>query len=290
MSLQIGGIAVQVAGANPGVAAQIHTLGQEFQIIDTIIKYLKDTVGIGSLEDFAYMFAKEEDVPPLVAKLSLGDAEPLQIARLRRAWLAVKAAQTESRAVAQADGDFDQLLNTKELDAMVAAFWKRYRIILPADIQGSDLLHSRLGRELKTRLLSVRPIWKVQTLLHQMTKDKSRVEVAPHLLFVHDTDGNDSNVRTFIRYLLKLRSLCFGYAVVGCRPVVGADSKPTEAYGSYPTEYVEVPLDTVMRYFPARRSVLTRLRRSARPQHCRGSQHVMRPTGPHGWSSCGPPT
>ena len=110
------------------------------------------------------------------------------------------------------------------------------------------------GRELNIRLLSARPISKVATQLHQMLADKKTNLTPPTSSMNEDeiAEDPDKGQMTVAKYLLKMRTLCQGYAEVGAKPVPRCPSPETR--GSATIDFVERPMDVTKNTFTGRRS------------------------------------
>ena len=247
-ALEVAGVEVRVPKADNGAgSAQLVKLCEQFQIGEQVCKHFVEVLRLNSLEDFAHLFAGEDEVSSLIQKVGLAEeVAPLQISRVRRAWQAIKDAVGEAaklKAKEADDPDLDALLPKPDLDKAWSNFWKRYHQAIPVSVGPSDQLLSRLLRELHLRLLSVRPICKVQTQMHQITNDKPKdhQQGSSH-------DGAAEGPKSVARYLHKLRTLCLAYAIAGARLLPNVAAKD-EFRTSDPTDFVEAPLDTLMGYF-----------------------------------------
>ena len=225
----------------PGPAGDANIFAEmasSFSLDERVTKYLGETLKLESLHDFLYSVSREEDVAALVEKIGLSDTEaPLQTARLRRAWVSLREALTESARIRStpedSTADLDALLPTKDLAKARSAFWARYRFGFPAYAQPSDQMLSRVLREFNMRMLTVRPLEKVQTQLSQITQGAAL-----------KVKGGDVNA-----YLINLRTLMISFAIAGARPAVDKTQPTNETEHSDPTEWMECPLEVVMRYY-----------------------------------------
>ena len=71
-------------------------------------------------------------------------------------------------------------------------FWRRYKAKYPVGVSPSDQLLSRCYRETDKRLLTIYNIWKVKTLLHQVTSTKKRKQVGTDLCTFEDEAEENS--------------------------------------------------------------------------------------------------
>lgn len=79
-----------------GAVATFETLGTNFKIDETVIKYLLK-VGLECLEEFRFFWDAEEKIDAWLAKVGLKEEDRnLQGARLRRAWAAVRLWYTQA--------------------------------------------------------------------------------------------------------------------------------------------------------------------------------------------------
>ena len=162
MVLAIGGVAVPVRDQTGGdVLALFKDIEQAYTLDPEVTKYLVETLKLQDLLDFAHVFDDSKHVQDKVSKMGLGEqAAPLQTARLRRAWHAVRDTAGDAatlKAKCSDDADLDTPLPKPELDRLRACFWRRYHIQLAAHTASSDALLSRIAREFNTRLLTIRP-------------------------------------------------------------------------------------------------------------------------------------
>ena len=111
-----------------------------------------------SLEDFRYYFADEKEIDAFVAaEDSLkGPEQRLQIARVRRAWTAVRqnGLRKENRNTVSSVAELDDLLEEGTLREVKVQFWKRYKVKYPVEVSPSDQLLSRCYKEMERRLLT----------------------------------------------------------------------------------------------------------------------------------------
>jgi hypothetical protein len=112
-----------------------------------------------NLEDFRYYFADEREIGLFVAadETLKGAEQKTQIARVRRAWAAVRhnGLRKENRNTISSVAELDDLLEEGTLREVKVQFWKRYKAKYPVEANPSDQLLSRCYREMEKRLLTV---------------------------------------------------------------------------------------------------------------------------------------
>ena len=128
----------------------------QLQFADEVVAKLQSE-GLQDLEELRFFFDSEDHVGRWVAKLGLGDATLLQTARVRSAWSAVRLyfQQAEQDRLKVALADLDSILGDSELRDAKTAFWQRYKLRFSAEVHPSDMVVSRVSRELSKRMLCV---------------------------------------------------------------------------------------------------------------------------------------
>ena len=208
-------------------------------------------VGVRNLEEFRFLFEDEAKVGTFVAKIGLGDEATIQTARLRRAWTATRVyfSQVEQDRSKVALADLDSLLEESELRDAKQAFWRRYRLRFPVEVHPSDAVVSRVSRELSKRKLCLFNVWKVRSLQFQLGTSQKKRRLGDGL-FTEEAEIEESYPADCDTYLNKLHTLLIAYSLAGCQPMPGvADATKEQTLGADSTEYVEVPLDTILQYF-----------------------------------------
>lgn len=148
-----------------GASTQVFTeLATNFKLSDEVRDALIRTK-LENLDEFRFFFDEESKVEPWVNKLKLGEEQAVQVARVRRAWAAVRLyfqhmAQDRSKVVSS---DLDTMLDDTELRDKKMAFWRLYHLKFPAEVHPADATLSRVTREISKRMLCVYNIWKVRT-------------------------------------------------------------------------------------------------------------------------------
>ena len=239
-----------VPRAEQDIRAALNVLALNFSLNDKVVEELLK-VGVRNLEEFRFLFEDEAKVGAFVAKIGLGDEATIQTARLRRAWTATRVyfSQVEQDRSKVALADLDSLLEESELRDAKQAFWRRYRLRFPAEVHPSDAVVSRVSRELSKRMLCLFNVWKVRSLQFQLGTSQKKRRLGDGL-FTEEAETEESYTADCDTYLNKLHTLLIAYSLAGCQPIPGvADAAKEQTLGADSTEYVEVPLDTMLQYF-----------------------------------------
>jgi len=212
-----------------------------------------------NLEDFRYYFSEEKEIDAFVAVEGglKGAEQRLQIARVRRAWAAVRqnGLRKESRNTVSSVAEMDDMLEEGTLRDVKVQFWKRYKMKYPVEVTPSDQLLSRCYREMDKRLLTVYDVWKVKSLMHQVMTTKKRKQVGTDLYTFEDDAEAATEIRGVERYLAMLHTYLLALSIAGSNKVQGAP--PDETLGSDSTKYAKVPWDVLQAYhFRASRSAM----------------------------------
>ncbi|CAE7812806.1 unnamed protein product [Symbiodinium sp. CCMP2592] len=237
--------------------ATMESLQLNFEFSDDVLEALVKQK-IKNLEEFRYFFESEGEIGLWVQKLSLGDQQPLQTARLRRTWAAVKVffQHADAGRVRISEADLDDLLDDSSLRDMKQQFWRRYKTRFPPELYPSDATLSRVTRELNKRMLCVFSVWKVKSLQFQLLSTSKKRRLGDNL-YTEDQDQDEVIPRDCESYLDRLQILLTAYALAGVQPVAGSPPANGEnTVGSDTTQFVHAPLDVLMEYFHrAKRSV-----------------------------------
>ena len=100
---------------------------------------------------------------------------------------------------------------------------------------------------MKARLLSVYDIWKVKTLLHQATANKTQKRVGVDLYTFEDEAEETSGPYDLDSYLAMLHTYLLALSIAGSDEAQG--SQIEEAFGSDSTKFVEIPWDVMQSYY-----------------------------------------
>ena len=225
-------------------------LEAEYKLPAAVTKHLLDVLGLETLDDFANLFTDPSEVDSIItSQIPNLDRKVLATSRIRQAWSGVKQARAQDLLVKQKAGvpeDFDELLPQPELDELEQAFWTRYHLRYAPEVEPADLLVSRLSKEMSKRLLTVRSVWQTRTMTHQLSTSRKRRKISENLEFVEREP--DVNITQDLQtYLELLHTLCIAYARAGVR-AIGDRSTAPESRLSDPADYVEAPLEIMLRY------------------------------------------
>ena len=232
------------------VASQFDELQVKFGIDAKTRAWLTAEEGLNasSIMDFLHAAASETDVQKMV-EAAQADNVFLATSRLRQAWLSLRKAEEEVASIKRRgldETDLDTLLAQPVLDDIAARHWARYKQTWPPELAPADLLVSRISREISKRMLSVKEVFKVRTQAHQLRASRKRTRVGEGIEVAIGESEDTEAVRSVHSYLQLHLTLMLAYSMAGCRARTGAPLQ--EPRGSDSTAFVEVPLDTVMRY------------------------------------------
>ena len=176
--LAIGGKQIKAPEAVGDPKQIFEQLGKDFNINAKVIKYPLDDVKVTSLEDFFRLIGSLSEVESvLVSKISDLENKPLEISRIRQAWVAINGVMGElendrKKAREGIEDDLDKLLSQEDLDALYDNFWKRYKLVLPpARDPGGDMV-SRVTRETDRFAFKVYDVLKAKSQVHQATSTR----------------------------------------------------------------------------------------------------------------------
>ena len=206
-----------------------------------------------NLDEFRFFFDEESKVEPWVNKLKLGEEQAVQVARVRRAWAAVRLyfqhmAQDRSKVVSS---DLDTMLDDTELRDKKMAFWRLYHLKFPAEVHPADATLSRVTREISKRMLCVYNIWKVRTLQFQLHTSTRKRKVGDNL-YTEDKEDDDNTPQDWESYLDKLHTLLVAYAMAGTAKLTLAAGTTVPTFDTVGVDtalHLEIPLDIMMSYF-----------------------------------------
>jgi len=232
--------------------ATFETLCTDFGIDDKVRQLFMDSP-IENLQEFRFYFTAEDQIDAFVAaEKDLKDSGlRIQIARVRRAWAAVRqvASKREAGGLTSSVAELDDLLEEVTLREVKVQFWKRYRQRYPVEIYPADSLVSRCFRELEKRLLTVFNVRSVKNLMHQVTTTRKRKMLATDLYMYEDEPvavQKDAHY-TVEAYLAQLYTYLLALAIAGSAKVSGAPA--SEEFGSDSTSFVVAPWDVLEAYY-----------------------------------------
>ena len=227
-------------------------LGRKYDWDEKVISWMTHADGLAAknLDAFMYATTTEAEVAGIVEAIGVTN-KFAQTSRIRQAWLALRKGKEEEaslkRKVAD-ENDLDVLLPQPNLDSIADIFWDRYKIAYTPDVEPSDLLISRIVKEIEKRLLSLRDVWKVKTQAHFLKSQSKRTKVAECIEIVQpdalDDEVPNSDLPT---YLCVLFTLLLAYARAGAAPLPGAPER--EPRGSDTTLFVGCPFDVLEKYY-----------------------------------------
>ena len=232
-------------------AETLTDLTKSFNWSDELKKKLAETP-MESLEDFRFYWTAEPEITAwFTTHVGKFQNDTLQMARLKRAWVAIRkqgelrdADKSQSQVV-----DMDEMLDADTLHERKMAFWVRYRLQFPAEITPSDQLISRCSREMEKVLLMVFNIWLVRNLMYQVTSTRKKHKVGDHLWTDVDPEEEEAHQQGISEYLSKLHTYLLALAIAGIGAAPGAPAASSETLGADTTHYVKVPLDVVLAYY-----------------------------------------
>ena len=220
--------------------ATVESLQLNFDFSNDILEALVKQK-IKNLEEFRYFFESESEIGLWVQKLSLGEHQFLQTARLRRTWAAVKVffQHADAGRVKVSEADLDDLLDETALRDMKLQFWRRYKTRFPPELYPSDATLSRVTRELNKRMLCVFSVWKVKSLQFQLVSTSSKKRKLGENLFTEDQELEEVVPRDWESYLDRFTA----YALAGVQAVAGGPPANSENTVGADTQFVQAPLD-----------------------------------------------
>ena len=227
-------------------------LGRKFAWDEALTTWMTAADGLAAtrIEDFLFAAANEAEIGAMVNAAGCQN-KIQQTSRARQAWHALRKSQTESEVIKRKgmdDTDLDAILPQPELDSLADRFWSRYHVTYPPEVNPSDLVLSRLSREISKRMLSVRDVWKIKTQSHQSRAEAKRTRISDQLEFVHiEYEPEERGHNDLQDYLKRLFTLMVAYAKVG--PTRLANAPLEEPRGVDSVTVVECPLDVMMRYY-----------------------------------------
>lgn len=229
-------------------------LCSKYRINLMVSEHLVQVEGLETLVDFCEFFTAADQVEArLVGKIKDLPHVGLNASRIRQAWQAcVDARATGSLRRKRDSSELDGLLEDGALGSLREAFHRRYKLQFGAQVEPSDGLVSRIYREIDNKLLHVHDVFKTKTLTHTFMakRQKQRLGNGVDLLLPEADEKGEEEVsvkQSVGSYITLLFSLMLAYARAGCRPPADVPDQP-EGMGSDSTRYVEVPLDTVLKY------------------------------------------
>lgn len=253
--LTVSGVQVQAPDRAAAPAAEtFDKLSTTFAIDPKVGKHLVEEEGLETIADFCAFFGQDSDVDKLVDKVESLERKGLNASRLRQALAACRAA-SETGQLRQKQGtdesDLDGLLNEKALNDLRDNFHRRHKLSFGAQVEPSDQLVSRIYKEIERRMCQVHDVFRTKTLTHTFMSSRKKRRIADGVeVLLPETEGElvETPVKeTISTYLALLFTLVLAYARAGCQARSDAPAK-AEGRGDQSVDYVEVPLDVVLKY------------------------------------------
>ena len=222
-----------------------------FRINEDVGKWLVQTVGLRTLEDYSAFITSEAEIETKVtSKIANLAQSGLQAARLRQAWLAIRKADVPSQETKKRGEealDLEDLLPLRDLKQLDVWFYQRYKLQLEVQVAPSDALVSSLSKQLDRRMLQVQSVFKVKTLRHSLLTTRKRRKIGSIELVDPEEAVDEPISENVSNYLELLQVLMYGLAKAGVKQL---DKQPAEPEGpnTRSSAYVHVPLDVVLRY------------------------------------------
>ena len=251
MSLFVGGQALAVpvtcmGGAPEQVFAALCT---KFKLPEVVGKYLVSAKKMDSLEDFACFFLTEEEVGAVFDEIPDIKDKQIVASRLRQAWRSARTAGAIAEDNSKRGPDaVDEELPPRELSTLRDLFHARYKMRFPVALEPSDLVISRLSKEIARRQLPVHNVFKVRTATQHMRAPRKRARLFDGIEIVTGEPEHEAEPRNDLHTYLSLHhTLMIAFARAGAVALLPAPAEP-ETAGSDSTSYVQVPLDVVLGY------------------------------------------
>ena len=229
------------------------------------------SMGISSLSEFRYYVTTAAELEALfITPIRDLDNRRLQLARLRHCWSATVAAeaQRESSSSTPLQLDEDECLPASQITGIRDMFWARYHLVYPPEFTPSDRVITKAQRALAKRSLEVIDLWQVRSIANQRMTQAKRRRVAPDIWVGGDPDetGVDPVHHSWFTYLGQMRLYFLSLAMAGSTKLEPQPAAPESATTSS-TDYVQVPLDLLMRYLCRAESLALRIPEKQRLSH-----------------------
>ena len=242
-------------------------------------------MGISSLSEFRYYVTAAAELEALfITPIRDLDNRRLQLARLRHCWSATVAAeaQRESSSSTPLQLDEDECLPASQITGIRDMFWTRYHLVYPPEFTPSDRVITKAQRALAKRSLEVIDLWQVRSIANQRMTQAKRRRVAPDIWVGGDPDeaGVDPVHHSWFTYLSQMRLYFLSLAMAGSTKL---DPQPTdpESATTSSTDYVQVPLDLLMRYLCRAESLALRIPEKQRLSHLENLDRAERAEWAH---------
>ena len=227
-------------------------LAEEFnldeQTMSHLIRPFPEGIGVASHDDFVNIFCSEAEIGEIVKTFDRVPNKLLATTRLRKAWTSTRAAMAAKSIMAKSPAEENDVLPSAELESLQTVFHKRYKLSWPADIEPSDLLVSRITREIDKRSMSLISLDSVRTLAHHQQSSRKKISLGGDVNLMLEEHSTDQSATTtnVSGILAALFTLLVAYARAGAKPREGITKEETRSDPS--TMFVEAPLDVLLRY------------------------------------------
>ena len=227
-------------------------LAEEFNLDEHTMSHLRspypEGIGVSSHDDFANLFCSEAEIGDIVKTFDRVENKLLATTRLRKAWTSTKAALAAKEIMAKSPSEEYDVLPSAELESLQTIFHKRYKLAWPADIEPSDLLVSRITREIEKRGLSLISLDSVRTLAHYQQSSRKKISLGGEVnLMLEEYSSEQATMTNNVSGILAaLFTLLVAYARAGAK--ARDDVMKEETRSDPSTMFVEAPLDVLLRY------------------------------------------
>ena len=230
--------------------AAFEELERKFMWEPAVTKWMTDPAGLAAktLDDFLHLTIPDLDK---VVEQSQCQNKLQQGSRLRQAHLSLKGAADAAEILKKKgmdDSDLDQLLPKHDLDDLTEMHYNRYHMTWPSTIAPSDLLVSRISREIEKRLLSVKEVAKVKTQAQMIRQSRKKTKIGERLELLEGDAEEPEEVEVDLQiYLAKMFTLVLAYSIAGIKSAPAAVTPETR--GTDTSSIVVCPLDILSRYW-----------------------------------------
>ena len=191
-------------------------------------------LGLESLSDFRRLFVNPEKVDQIISQVKDLQYPDRESSRVRQAVEGVDAAYQQEEVTkkrASEIDDMDILLPQPDMDELRDAFWGRYKLVFPIEVEPGDSLVSRVAKEMRKRVMTVRSVWQTKAQNHHLQTERKRRKLADGLDILDAERPPDRPVqRTLTNYLLLLHTTLLAYAKAGSKRLPSAPrDEPSES-------------------------------------------------------------
>ena len=181
----------QSAEALAKVAKEFQDLGDKFKWEKPLIDWMMDPDGLGavSLTDFVYALPNEEAAEAVVEAAGIQRKAKImqQASRVRQAWLGLEKVIKEAETLKTRgldDNDLDTILPQEQLDDLADKFFARHWLCYPSFVMPSEMVVSRIYKEITKKLLTFRDVWKIKNQGQLLKATRKKTVIADGLEMV----------------------------------------------------------------------------------------------------------